>query len=61
MANRYVVERPPTEITDEGWYWLRAKDVTETIIYKPDIYTSKGIYPEPANEWGLPTQAGYEA
>nr|WP_233340600.1 putative phosphothreonine lyase domain-containg protein [Haloprofundus sp. MHR1] len=23
-----VVERPPTEITEEGWYWLRAKDVT---------------------------------
>ncbi|WP_049906214.1 putative phosphothreonine lyase domain-containing protein [Halorubrum aidingense] len=23
-----LVDRPPTEITDEGWHWLRAKDVT---------------------------------
>lgn len=23
-----VVDRSPTEITDQGWYWLRVKDVT---------------------------------
>lgn len=33
--------------------------IDETLYYKPDIYTAKGIYRETANEMGLPGASRY--
>jgi len=39
---------------------LREKyDVTETLTYKPNIYSVKGIQPNTADEWGLSTIARF--
>ena len=34
-------------------------DVTHELLYKPDIYTAKGIVAETADEWGLSMPARY--
>lgn len=43
-----VVQRSPTEITDEGWFWLRAKDVTGYPRIARDNYFPKHEVRRPA-------------
>lgn len=51
---KHDVDRVRKHLRDEH-------DVTDEILYKPDIYTAKGIVPDNVDEFGLSMAARYRA